>query len=99
MTYLQYPSRVILVVGNAAIALPPLVHHALVKARVSQRVGAAWLFARHGVRHCLKSAPFFLDSLVLAMSHPKEQSSDDDGNNYNGNNDSHSDSDFVASTT
>ena len=95
--YLQYPPRVILVVGNAAIALPPLVHDALVKARVSQRIGATWLLACHSVGHSLESAPFFLDRLVLAMSHPKEQSSDDDSNYDNSDNNPHSDSDLVAS--
>lgn len=68
MPYLQYPPRVILVVGDAAIALPPI-HEAWVDARVVHgRCAGVQLTARNKLVDVGSVAAVVFFSLLLASA-------------------------------
>lgn len=78
-SYLQYPPRVVLVVGDAAVALPP-VHEAWVDARVVHGRGAGvQLTARYKLVDVGSIAAVVLLSLLLASAAQEEPYASSDG--------------------
>lgn len=75
VAYLENPSRVVLVVGNAAIAHSP--RERRVEDRVVERGGAGSLATSHEVVHALALAVLLLDLLSALVPQEEENTSND----------------------